>query len=51
VGGGRDEWREYRSCAGNRRWSYVTVNYDNYLNPQAHKRGMRVYSKDMYISR
>jgi hypothetical protein len=51
IGGGtRDEYREYRACAGDR-WSYVTVNYDNYMNPKAHLRGMRVYSKDMYISR
>lgn len=51
-GGGGDSWREYRVCRswGSPRWSDVSINFDNY-SFRNRGPGMRLYSKDAYISR
>ena len=41
-GGYTDEWRSYRYCGG----GDVSINYDNYSD---NRRGLRVYSKSLYV--
>lgn len=53
FGGNRDEFRSYKVCSswGSPRWSDVSINFDNYMNPRHRLGGMRVYGKSNFITR